>query len=473
MIKYFLSKFSNEENLVSIKTFNNTITYKELFRKSKIISNSLSFLLIQTDEYVPILISNSDSFIEVVLALWNLGKTPVPINLRWTSDEIGEVINFFNFKYILYEHKFFDQIKTLNAEAIDFERHLEESDSDNKQANNLKGNALVIFTSGSSERPKAVVHSFDSLFNSVFNSHEILNLQPKDKILASLPFYHIGGFQLITRALLNGCEIIIPENQNSESIDEAIKIFQPTHLSLVSTQLRRMIEAGIEINYNIKSTFVGGGFIDDELILKANKMGWKPLRVYGSSETASFVCAGNPEEIKIKSNTVGKPVKNTTIKISDENEILISSNSLFKGYLSQDQNIKSGLIDNFYHSGDLGYLDNEGYLFIEPKRTDLIISGGENVNPYEIENYILQIDGVQEVCVFPINDEEWGQIVAAAIVTNKNLNEKEIIEFLSDKIAGYKIPKAFYFTDHLPKISIGKLDRKKIISFYNSNNEIY
>jgi O-succinylbenzoic acid--CoA ligase len=217
---------------------------------------------------------------------------------------------------------------------------------------------------------------------------------------------------------------------------------------------------------NIKSTLVGGGFIDDELMFHASKEGWNPIRVYGSSETCSFITAANAKEIESKPNTVGKSLKNCELKISIEGEILIFSNSLFKGYLTEDFKIEKSFVNNFYASGDIGYLDNDGYLFIEAKRTDLIITGGENVNPFEVENQILKIDGVQEVCVFPESDKEWGQIIAAAIVTKRNLSDKEVIEFLRGRLSGYKIPKKFYFTDSLPKISIEKIDRKKIIELY-------
>ncbi len=470
MIKDFLLKFSSEDKLVAIKTNDNSFSYKDLFVDANLLASSLNKILPESDKYVPILISNSVRFIEVILALWRLGKCPVPFNLRWTSNEIEEIIQLYNFRFIIYEKELIPELKSTNIQKIEIDNLSKESLIIPTFECNIEAEGLVIFTSGSSTKPKGVVHSFNSLFNSVFNAQEILKLQPGDKILASLPFYHIGGFQIITRALINGCEIIIPKDLSIASIYDAIKIFSPNHLSLVSTQLKRLIELNLTPDKSIKSTLVGGGFIEDDLIIRASKEGWNPLRVYGSSETCSFITAANAKEIKSKPNTVGKSLKNCEIKISNEGEILISSNSLFKGYLTKDLKIEKAYVNNFYASEDIGYLDNDGYLFIEAKRTDLIITGGENVNPFEVENQILKIDGVQEVCVFPKSDKEWGQIIAAAIVTNRNLSDKDLSEFLRERLSGFKIPKKFYFTDSLPKTSIDKIDRKKIIELYKTSD---
>ena len=126
-------------------------------------------------------------------------------------------------------------------------------------------------------------------------------------------------------------------------------------------------------------------------MFEADKLGWKPFRVYGSSETASMITAISASAIKSKPQSVGKAFNNVEIKINDDSEILIKSNSLFKKYLEDEKETSSKLINGFYHTGDLGFVDDEGYLFIEARRNDLIVSGGENVNPIEVEKAILQI----------------------------------------------------------------------------------
>ncbi len=468
MPKDFLSKFSTEDDLIAIRTLDKSISYKELFERANALASSFDKVLTKSKKFIPILISNSERFVEIILALWQCRKCVIPFNLKWTSEEIKDIINFYCFDNIIIETEYSDKLNKVNLNKIELDNLSKDHSTSFNFDIDLNDEAIVIFTSGSSSTPKGVVHTFNSLFNSVFNSQEILNLKPGDRILASLPFYHIGGFQIITRALLNGCEIIIPKDLTITSIFEAITKYKPTHLSLVSTQLKRLIDLNLIPEKNIKSTLVGGGFIEDELIIMADEKGWKPMRVYGSSETCSFVTAVKAEDVKYKPKTVGIPVENCKIETNHNGEILISTNSLFKGYLTKDLTTENVLQNNFYASGDIGFLDVDGYLFIEAKRTDLIITGGENVNPFEVENQLLKIDGIQEVCVFPKFDQEWGQIIAAAIVANKNLSEKDIIESLKKRLAGFKIPKKFYFTHSLPKTSIDKIDRKKVMDSYKS-----
>ena len=327
----------------------------------------------------------------------------------------------------------------------------------------LEQEAVVIFTSGSTGRPKGVVHSFSSLINSIENSNMVLNQQENDRWLASLPFYHIGGFQIICRSLFYGCSIILLESLQINDLAKSIKELNPTHLSLVSTQLERLIHHKVNPNESLRISLIGGGFSDDGLILKADKLGWKPFRVYGSSETASMVNAISSNEIISKPQSVGKPFSDVEIKISHDSEILIQSNSLFKKYLDDEKETASKLIDGFYHSGDLGFVDDDGYLFIEARRNDLIVTGGENVNPMKIKKALLQFQFIKDACVFPKQNKTWGQIVACAlVVTDSLIDAKSIKEKLKLTLAGYKIPKDFYFVDELPRTSLGKLEREKI-----------
>lgn len=462
-MKDFFYKYSNRDNLIAIRTSSQILSYKELFTSAKEFSSKLSLLKNSESKYIPILSQNNAEFVIATLALWNIGLVPVPINTRWTDKEIDSVLTRNVFKYILYEKKFSEKLRKTGIPKISFD---EVSSFPYNEATEISNDeAVVIFTSGSTGIPKGVIHTFDSLVNSIINGTEILNQHVSDKWLASLPFFHIGGFQIICRALLNGCEIIIPDNLETDSLKNSIEEFKPTHISLVSTQLQRLIDINTRISNSLKVTLIGGGFSDDNLLFKADKDGWKPVRVYGSSETASFVTAASIDEIKNYPSTVGKPVKNVEIKISDEDEILISTNSLFKCYLNNPEETAAKSVDGFYHSGDLGKLNN-GYLFLEARKSDLIITGGENVNPYEVEQALLKIKGIKEACVFSLKDEQWSQKVCAAIVTSAGISENQIIEILKEEIASFKIPKEIFFLDSLPKTSLGKIEREKVRSMF-------
>lgn len=458
-MKDFFYKYSNRDDLIAIKTPTQRLSYKELFSSAKELSSRISGLNHLTNKFIPIISSNNTEFIIITLALWNNGLVPIPINTRWTEKEIESVIYKNKFELIFYENKFFGKIKNLDIIKFSFDTLSSLPTSELTERNNYE--ALVIFTSGSTGEPKGVVHTFNSLANSTINGEKVLNQKVSDRWLASLPFYHIGGFQIICRALSSGCEIIIPQDFETESLKKSIEQFNPTHISLVSTQLQRLIESNLKLSKSIKLTLIGGGFSEDELIIKAENLGWRAVRVYGSSETASFITSASAEEIRNKPGTVGKPVKNSILKISDEDEILISTNSLFSYYLNNPDETKTKLINGFYHSGDLGRIEDE-YLFIEARRNDLIISGGENINSYEVEKALMEIPEIKEACVFPIEDNLWGQIVACAVALNSEITDEEIKNELKKTLAVFKIPQKIYFINELPKTSLGKIERNKI-----------
>jgi O-succinylbenzoic acid--CoA ligase len=456
--------FSNHTDLIAIVSNNHQLTYKELFDQSKTIVGFLGSKQIKKNDYAPILIEDQFYFIKTIIGLWYLGAIPVVINSKLLEKEIISIIEDYGFNLLISDKHISKELNQIENIKIDFHQllHSEDIYSDISIPNN-DDEAVVIFTSGTSGRPKGVVHTFSSLIKSIENGNQILMHQEKDRWLASLPFYHIGGFQILCRSLYYGCTIVLPESLKTDDLVTAITKLNPTHISLVSAQLQKFIYLGMKASKSVRITLVGGGFVDDELMFEAEKLGWKPYRVYGSSETASMVTAISANEILSKPQSVGKPLNNVKIKISDDSEILIKSNSLFTKYLGDEKETSSKLINAFYHSGDLGFVDDDGYLFIEARRNDLIVTGGENVNPIEVEKAILHIVGIRDVCVFAKQDKTWGQIVACAIVKEDNfINEKMIKEILKQQLAGYKIPKQFFFTDILPRTSVGKLEREKI-----------
>lgn len=477
--------FSERNDLTAIINSDESISYKDLFTQAKQIAFALSNKGIKKDNYIPLLIEDNFLFIKTVIALWFLGSIPVPLNTKLLNEEIHSIIDDYNFKFLVTDSRknFGVSFESLSLSGKKIGVGISHKDTKSPRFTKIdlseinfhivtgadylppliNNEAVVIFTSGSTGRPKGVVHTFSTLINSIENSYEILKHQENDRWLASLPFYHIGGFQIICRSLYYGCSLILPESLQIKDLAKSITEFNPSHLSLVSTQLERLIHQKVRPNESLKVSLIGGGFVDDELMFEADELGWKPYRVYGSSETASMVTAISANEIKDKPQSVGKLIKNVEIKISDDSEILIKSNSLFKRYLGDKKETASKLIDEFFHTGDLGFVDDDGYLFIEARRNDLIVTGGENVNPIEVEKVLIELPFIKDACVFPKQNKTWGQIIAAAIVvTDSSIEAKTIKEILKQKLAGYKIPKQFYFVDELPHTSLGKLKREKI-----------
>jgi len=440
------------------------ITYSELESLIKKTSYGLTEVGVKENDLVTLLFENNTDCIVVVPALWQIGAVPVPLNIKLLEKDLNEQIDFLQPGLTLRSKKFKDvnlRGKVSTFPKLTFPDNNEEIIIKNFSKDTT---ALILFTSGSSGKPKAVMLTFDNLIQSALIGNKVLNHTSEDKWLASLPFYHIGGFSIIFRALMFGSSVIVPESLSNDDLLESIKTHKPTLASVVSSQLKYFLDKDFIPPEELRTVLLGGGFADKELIFKAMNNGWKIAKVYGSTETSSFVSFMNTTEVYNKPGASGKIIPPNEIKITVEREVIVKSPSIMKGYFNNEQETFSKLKNGFYQTGDLGFIDNEGYLFIESKRDDLIITGGENVNPVEVEKTILLNTKVKEVCVTGLDDSQWGQVIFAAVVLNENtdMTENELKLFLKDKISSFKIPKRFILIDHLPKSELGKVYRKQV-----------
>ncbi|NWG27129.1 MAG: o-succinylbenzoate--CoA ligase [Ignavibacteriaceae bacterium] len=456
-----------------------TYTFDELRKKVLSTAMYLKSKNISSKQRVAIISNNSVDFVINVLALWQISAVPVPINIKLNQSEIEEQITLAGCTSALVTREFHNSLNSKSIKIIELPFDvINENTFSGKDELSVNDPAVIIFTSGSSSKCKGIILSFNSLYNSALNGNQLLRYTRSDRWLASLPFYHVGGFSIISRAILFGIPLIIPDSLSTTNLKDAIMKWQPTFISLVAAQLKKLIDEGINPNPELKNCLIGGGFSDYELVRKAYELGWPVNIVYGSTETSSFVTALLKDEIIIKPNSAGRAIPTNEIFIFDSEgndlkpfeigEIIIRSNALMSGYLNEDET-KQVLKDGFYHTGDIGYLDEDGYLFVEGRKNFLISTGGENVNPIEVEKALLKHPLIAEAAVFPLKDKEWGEIIAAAVVKKVNSHElsyDDIKTFLTDKISGYKIPKKIFFEDKLPKTELGKTEKDKLIKRY-------
>lgn len=452
-----------------------SISYEQLKKEINHLSGYLCSIGLRRGSHVSILCENNADFIILILSLWEIGAIPIPMNIRLLDEEIEKLIEHSNSEY-LFIHKELDERLKGKDKRIIFP--LEKcTDTPSISSNNfeIEDTALILYTSGTTGSPKGVMLSYNNLISSAVSADHIINHTLKDRWLASLPFYHIGGFSIPIRAFLYGSTVLIADSVKAESILEILNKLKPTLASFVSTTLKQLLEKNIRPNPELRLVLLGGGPIDDELASRAIKAGWQIIKVYGSTETSSLVTAININKEPLKVSSAGRVLPGNKILIIGENdtplppcragEVLISGGSLMKGYWKNPELTESKRkFGNFYCSGDIGFIDEDGLLYIESRRTDLIVSGGENINPLEVERTILKCPGIKEVCVFPQKDEHWGQSVTAAVVKAENcqISEEEIKSFLKERISNFKIPKKIFFIDELPKTSLGKLRRDLI-----------
>ena len=470
-----------------IITQKKNISFEGLNEKADCLTNYLQLNhKVKSGDIAAVISENNLDFIILIFALWKSGVVPVPINIKLNDNETNNLLAFLKPSFIFISSDFNKQLYCQGARTIIIETDYSIQDRAEMPENNVitrngknikfdeNSTALILFTSGTSGNPKAVPLSFHNLRASFNNSNTVLNHVANDKWLASLPFYHIGGFSIITRALLSGTPLIIPKSLNTNDLIDNIINHRPTLLSLVSTQLRRLLDMGVKPSARLKCILLGGGHIEDSLLNEAINDGWPIAKVFGSTETSSLVTFVDCKKEKNKKLSGGKPLGNNQIFIVNESkellppnnmgEIAIKSESCAQVYYNNPMETDEKFRDGLYYTGDSGYVDEEGYLFINSRMDDIIISGGENINPLEIETALLKYPGIKNVTVFGQEDKEWGQIVVAAIITDLGLSisEIELKEFLLQEISSYKLPRKFYFMNEFPMNPLGKIQKEKL-----------
>jgi O-succinylbenzoic acid--CoA ligase len=465
-------------NAKAIITSSINYTFAELRERVYHRASNLKAQNISSGNCVGIIRRNDLDFVFDILALWQLSAVPVPINTKLNTTDVEEQLTLANCDTLIVQKEFSELVKNkkrnlISSNAVEAELHTEY-----RTEINLTDPAVIIFTSGSTNKSKGIILSFSSLYNSALNSNQLLRYTHSDRWLASLPYYHIGGFSTITRSLVYGIPLIIPDSLSSEHLLASMHKYQPTFISLVSAQLKKIVDESISQNPELKNCLIGGGFSDIKLIKAAYELGWPVNLVYGSTETSSFVTALLKDELMIKPNSVGRAVPTNKIKIVDDDEnelkpfevgeVAVQSNALMKGYLNPEET-SLAVKEGFYHTGDIGFLDEDGYLFLEGRKNYLISSGGENVNPIEIENALLSHPEISEAAVFPLKDEKWGESIAAAVVLKKDapdLSYENIKLFLQENLAAFKMPKKIFFEEQLPKTELGKVQKEKLMNRY-------
>lgn len=408
---------------------------------------------IESGDQVALLGQNSQQFVVALMALLRIGAVSVPLNFRVPPDELIFRLKEIHCRKILrstaYESWPFDGFDTLPLEALtDFDAPF--SNTEIAHPFSLDQEATVIFTSGSTSAPKAALHKFRSHYFNALGSNENIRLAPSDSWLLSLPLFHVGGFSILIRAALSGAATAIPAA--SETIQDALARFPVTHLSLVATQLYRLLQdeqATVRLR-KLKAILLGGSDMPDGLIEKALELGLPVFTSYGLTEMASQVTTTQPASDRQTLKTSGRLLNFRQLKIAPDGEILVKGEALFSGYFRRDGLEQPFDSEGWYHTRDKGYVDENGFLHVEGRTDNLFISGGENIQPEEVEQQLCSHPDIEQAVVVPYPHPEFGERPAAFLQmrAGKLLDEESVKTFLTKRIARYKIPDYFFL---LPK----------------------
>lgn len=311
----------------------------------------------------------------------------------------------------------------------------------------LTQEATIIRTSGSTHEPKAALHLYKNHYYNALGSNQNIELGSGDKWLLTLPIFHVAGIAILMRCVLSGAAVTLPRPQ-AELGDDIIRT-QATHLSLVSTQLARLLQEGpdtAQAMANTKGILLGGSAISEKLLRKARKKGWPLYTSYGATEMASQIATTRPnapvEELGNKAHLL--PYRE--LAIDESSEIKVKGETLFAGYVTPEGLDLPFDEEGWFATGDLGEWNEDGSLRITGRKDAMFISGGENIQPEEIERVLLMHQDVEQAIVVDIPSEEYGARPCAFVKMKpkKRLHSQELRRFLRTHLAGFKVPDRFY-----------------------------
>ncbi|PFN22050.1 long-chain fatty acid--CoA ligase [Bacillus cereus] len=445
---------------------------------------------VQRGDRIGILCKNNHPFPSVMMASLKIGAVFIPLNHQLTAYELETIVKEAKLKVLVIDDEFNEFLSKIDAvEEIScvietteegfgsFELKLQEQSITEPNVEvHEEDDAIYLFTSGTTGQAKACVIGHENLhhyFTEIAGQREI---PAGERFLSVHPLFHMSGVLSILNCIYHGITMIFLADSNPTLIWDKIEEEKITTMLAFPAVYSYMLDELNKKERNISTFKVaqsGGTKVSETLIQKYMEKGIYMVQGYGSTE-GWVVTSWHPNMGKEKMSSVGKTLKHVELKIvhpetgeelttNEVGEIHVSSPYMFKGYWNNEIATKKVVKDNWFNMGDAGMIDDDGFLHIMGRYKDVIVRGGDNVYPDQVEDVIHEINGVLEVAVVGIPNEFWGEIPTAYIVKDIQtpLAEKEIIQHCKEKLASYKIPEVV-FMEELPKNALGKVLKREL-----------
>ena len=483
-----------------------SLTWNEFVRRISKLGRVLNRSGINQGDRFGILALNSWRQAEVTHAGQWIGATPVPINFRLAPVEIQSILEDADCKLVVTDRQFshlLDEAELAgwknNHLLITDDRNgpyetsligAEQSDPVNCSAND---EALVLFTGGTSGRAKGVPLTHGNIIANAIQVGNRWSAKPDDVVLHVPPMFHSAELVKTAYFMQGAANVYLPKF-DPDTLLAAIEQFRVTFTLLVPTMLMLTLQSGKVAHYDVsslKQIIYGASPMSADWIKSAFKAfpNVEIAQGYGLTETAPLLtmlnhqshvdalATGNPSRL----SSCGRKLEGVELKIMDNNgveyatgqvgEIYTRGDNVFNGYLNQKELTEEVLADGWFRTGDLGYLDKEGYLYLKDRKQDLIVTGGENVYSSEVEAVLNRHPAVLEVAVIGIPDEIYGEKVIAVVTAKSeaDLTQDELTDFCRARIGGYKIPKRIHMVESLPKSALGKILKTELRRKYSKN----
>ena len=493
-------------------------SYGELWERVQKIANVLRDIGVTPGDTVAVLQTNSNDYVATYFATALVGGVFVPVNYRAKPPELEHMLGTAKTKVLLVGDRYVSLVNDLKPKLPTIEtmvameteqpgmRHFrglvdaaepfcEEVSVDDDQT------TILMYTSGTTSLPKGVMLTHNEFTAYVCNSVEMADGTPRGTALLSAPLYHIAGATNIMTSLFTGRKLVImPQFDATKWLDNTQKE-AVTHAFVVPTMMKQIIDHDAFDSYDVSSLqnlSYGGAAMPLPVIRRAIERLPKTVgfvNAFGQTETTSTLTVLGPDDHKLDGSTeevelclkrltsIGKPLPDVEVKVVDDDgkdlpngevgEILVRTPRLMKGYANEKGEGVSPAQEGWLPTRDMGWIDEEGYIFLAGRKDDMIIRGGENIAPAEVEAVLHSHPDVEEAAVIGIPDVEWGQQVGAVVVLRgtSSASSDDLIEFCRQRLASFKKPQVVHLIDELPKNQMGKVLKKDLRKqFGNGNN---
>ncbi|MFD2446527.1 o-succinylbenzoate--CoA ligase [Bacillus sp. CGMCC 1.16607] len=462
------------------------VTFLELYEQSQSVAEKMTTIGIKNKDNIGLMLTNHIETIYILFALQLIGCRAILLNNRLTPFEISYQLTDSNAQVLLTEEKYsaiFSELSNECPVVLKNELFNQYTTPFNiEEETCLDEICSIMYTSGTTGNPKGVLQTYGNHWWSATGSAFNLGLNEQDRWICAVPLFHISGYSILIRGVIYGMTVLLHEGFDEEKIIEDIVGGRASIVSVVTTMLSRLLNQLQD--KSLPSTFrcmlAGGGPVPKPLLEACVEKNIPVYQTYGMTETASQVVTLAPEDSLIKLGSAGKPLFPVQLKIVtpkgreakplEAGEITLKGPNITAGYLNRPTETLEKIKNGWLYTGDIGYLDEDGFLYVLDRRSDLIISGGENIYPAEIEGILLSHDQIIDAGVIGVPDETWGQVPVAVIVPKGEVSEHQLLTFCQQRLAKYKVPKKFIFKDELPRNAAKKLMRHKLKEWWEEQS---
>lgn len=459
------------------------LSYTELHGRVAAVAGLLDAHGVRPGDVVALLMKNSAAFVELALAVSHVGAVLLPVNYRLGADEVGYIAQHAGASLLFVDEELrasaggCDRIITLDTAAQADSSHLAAGMAPRVRGHASKPDDLfrLMYTSGTTDRPKGVTHSYENYAWKCYDHIAALGLGRDDRLLVVGPLYHVGAFDLPGLAVLQvGGLLAILRDFDPREVLALIERERLTGGWMAPVMLNRTLALEGRERFDLSSLrwLVGGGERTPEQRIREFATLFRSARyidAYGLTESCSgdtMMEAGREIE---KIGSTGRALANVQIEIRGDDgrplpageagEICLRGSKVTRGYWRDKQKTRASFFDDWFRTGDIGYLDAEGFLFLTDRKKDMILSGGENIASSEVERVLYELPQVAEAAAVGLPDERWGERVTAVVVLRKGerLTLEDVRMHCDGRLAGFKTPKQLVIREALPRNPSGKV----------------